>query len=133
MLLLDTDVLSALRRPDRTPNVGAWLARQTESDLYLSAITLGEIERGITRQRAKDPAFANDLQAWVDETVTLFADRILPFGPAEARIWGRLSAEIGNTSADPMIAATGLAVGATVVTGNIRHFEPTGVPTIDPF
>ena len=69
----------------------------------------------------------------MDGSVTLFADRILPFGSAEARIWGRLSAEIGNTSADLMIAATGLAVGATVVTGNIRHFQPTGVSTVDPF
>ncbi len=133
MLLLDTDVLSALRRPDRAPNVRAWLANQNESDLYLSVITLGEIERGIAQQRSRDPAFADDLQAWVDGSVTLFADRILPFGSAEARIWGRLSAEIGNTSADLMIAATGLAVGATVVTGNIRHFQPTGVSTVDPF
>ena len=55
MLLLDTDVLSALRRPDRAPNVRAWLANQNESDLYLSVITLGEIERGIAQQRSRDP------------------------------------------------------------------------------
>lgn len=133
MYLLDTDVLSALRRPERAPNVRHWLAQQSESDLHLSAITLGEIVRGIVQQRRRDPGFADDLQAWVDATVTLFGDRVLPFGPAEARIWGRLSAEIGNTSADLMIAATGLATGATVITGNARHFEPTGVRVVDPF
>ena len=133
MYLLDTDVLSALRRPERAPRVRAWLGAQDEAALFLSVITLGEIERGIARQRNRDPGFADDLQAWLDTTVTVFADRILPFGSDDARIWGRLSAEIGNTSADLMIAATGLATGATVVTGNARHFEPTGVGVLDPF
>lgn len=133
MYLLDTDVLSALRRPERAPKVRAWLQRQDQAALFLSVITLGEIERGIAQQRRHDPAFADDLQAWLETTVTLFADRILPFGTAEARIWGRLSAEIGNASADLMIAATGLATGAMVVTGNARHFQPTGVGVVDPF
>ena len=100
MLILDTNVLSALRRPERSPAVLAWLARQREEMLYLSVVTLGEIERGITRQEQQNPPFARDLRDWLNRTVTLFSDRLLPFGPDEARIWGRLSARIGHAGAD---------------------------------
>ena len=132
MILLDTDVLSMLRRPDRAPAVSAWLGRQDEGSLYISVITLGEIERGIALQRRRDPDFARDLSDWVARTVALFGDRLLPFGAEEARIWGRLSAEIGHTGSDLMIAATALAHNAAVATGNRRHFEPAGVRLIDP-
>ena len=127
MLLLDTNVLSALRRPDRSPRVRAWLAARSEDELFLSAITLGEIERGIRLQEARTPGFAADLRAWLDRTMLLFADRILPFGATEARVWGRLSAEIGHPGADLMIAATALTHGATVVSGNAADFVATGV------
>ena len=131
--ILDTDVISALRRPDRAPAVVRWLGRQDEDSLCLSAITIGEIARGIELQRPRNPAFAGDLGAWLDRTLRLFADRILPFGAEDARIWGRLSAELGHDGADLMIAATALAHGAAVVTGNAEHFRPTGVTVIDPF
>lgn len=133
MYLLDTNVISAVRRPGRAPQVAAWLTGKPEADLYLSVITLGEIERGIRRQEGPDPAFAADLRAWLDRTMLLFADRLLPFGPEDARIWGRLSAEIGHDGADLMIAATALHHGATVVTGNIEDFRPTGVALENPF
>lgn len=131
--ILDTNVISAVRRADRAPSVAAWLRAQPEEALFLSAVTLGEIERGIARQEGRDPGFAADLRGWLDRTTRLFADRILPFGAEEARIWGRLSAGIGHGGADLMIAATALARGATVVTGNISDFEPTGVALLDPF
>lgn len=133
MYLLDTNVISAVRRPDRAPQVAAWLRAQPESALFLSVITLGEIERGIRAQERANPVFAADLRAWVDRTVRLFSDRILPFGPEDARIWGRLSQDIGHGGADLMIAATALAHGATVVTGNTADFLPTGVRLEDPF
>lgn len=133
MYLLDTNVISAARRPDRAPQVAAWLRAQPETALFLSVITLGEIERGIRAQERGNPAFAADLRAWVDRTVRLFSDRILPFGPEDARIWGRLSQDIGHGGADLMIAATALAHGATVVTGNTADFLPTGVRLEDPF
>lgn len=133
MLILDTNVLSALRRPERSPNVAAWLARQDETALYLSVVTLGEIERGIARQEELNPPFARDLRDWIARTITLFGDRLLPFGPAEAQIWGRLSARIGHSGADLLIAATALAQDATVVTGNIADFQPSGCRLIDPF
>ncbi len=133
MYILDTNVISAVRRPDRAPQVAVWLKSKPEAELFLSVVTLGEIERGIHRERRRDPAFAADLQAWLDRTVTLFSDRILPFAAADAVIWGRLSAEIGHAGADLMIAASALARNATVVTGNMDDFRPTGVALENPF
>lgn len=133
MYLLDTNVISVVRRADRAPQVAAWLRGKAESELFLSVITLGEIERGIRAQERANPVFAADLRAWVDRTVRLFSDRLLPFGAEEARIWGRLSQDIGHGGADLMIAATALAHGATVVTGNVEHFRPTGVALENPF
>lgn len=133
MYILDTNVISAVRRPDRAPRVEAWLRGKAEQDLFLSAITLGEIERGIRQQEACDPKFARDLRVWLDRTVLLFSDRLLAFGAEDARIWGRLSAEIGHTGADLMIAATALHHGAIVVTGNVSDFEPTGAAIQNPF
>ena len=133
MYLLDTNVLSALRRPERARKVADWLDSKPEDELYLSVITLGEIERGIVQQTGRDPGFAAALRSWIERTVSLFADRLLPFGHEEARIWGRLSAELGNSGADLLIAATALARGAVVVTGNTADFRPTGVKLEDPF
>lgn len=131
--LLDTNVILAVRRPDRAPQVAAWLREKREAELFLSVITLGEIERGIRAQERQNPEFAADLRSWVDRTVRMFSDRLLPFGAAEARIWGRLSQDIGHCGADLMIAATALARGATVVTGNIDDLRPTGVDLENPF
>ena len=133
MYILDTNVISAVRRPDRAPQVAAWLRGKAEQDLYLSVITLGEIERGIRQQETRDPGFANDLRTWLDRTVLLFSDRLLPFEAEDARIWGRLSAEIGHSGADLMIAASALHRGATVVTGNVNDFAPTKVAVENPF
>lgn len=130
--LLDTNVLSALRRPERAPHVARWLADKPEDSLFLSVITLGEIERGIAQQALRDPSFAQDLRAWLDRTTQLFADRILPFDAAAARIWGQLSARIGNAGADLQIAATALARDATVITGD-RAFLATGARVQSPF
>lgn len=133
MLILDTNVISALRRPERAPEVAAWLARQNDSELFLSVITLGEIERGIARQDQLDPVFARDLRDWLGRTVQLFGDRLLPFDADGARIWGRLSAQIGHGGADLQIAATALHHDAVVVTRNVSDFEPTGCRIENPF
>ncbi|MBK5927744.1 type II toxin-antitoxin system VapC family toxin [Rhodobaculum claviforme] len=133
MWVLDTNVISAVRRPDRAPQVAAWLRGRAEAELFLSVITLGEIERGIVAQEVANPAFAADLRAWLDRTLRVFGDRILPFGAADARIWGALSQRLGHSGADLMIAATALAHGATVVTGNTGDFRATGVALENPF
>ncbi len=131
--ILDTDVVSAVRRPGRAPQVAAWLSGRAEAELFLSVVTLGEIERGIRAQEGPNPAFAADLRAWLDRTLRVFGDRILPFGAEDARIWGALSHRLGHAGADLMIAATALARGATVVTGNVQDFRPTGVRLENPF
>lgn len=133
MYILDTNVISAVRRPDRAPKVAAWLQGKAEPDLFISVITLGEIERGIRQQQSRDPGFAADLRAWLDRTVLLFSDRLLPFDAEDARIWGRLSAGIGNNGADLMIAASALRHAAIVVTGNTSDFVPTGCALENPF
>ncbi len=133
MLLLDTDVLSALRRPGRHPQVTQWLAAQQPAQLFLSAVTIGEIRRGITRQESLNAPFARELTAWLSRLLTLFEDRVLAFDVPAAQRWGRLSASLGHDSVDLMIAATALERGLTVVTRNVKHFEPTGVRVLSPF
>lgn len=131
--ILDTNVISALRRSERAPKVAAWLSQATESTLYLSVITLGEIERGICLQEPKNPEFAHDLRLWLDRTVAVFSDRILDFTAEDALIWGQLSARLGHPGADLMIAAQAIARDGAVVTGNTSDFLPTGARVIDPF
>ncbi len=133
MYILDTNVISAVRRPDRAPQVAAWLRGKAEQELFLSVITLGEIERGIRQQETRESMFASDVRMWLDRTVLLFSDRLLAFEAEDARIWGRLSAEIGHNGADLMIAASALRHGAIVVTGNISDFAPTGAALENPF
>lgn len=133
MHLLDTDVLSELRKRKCNAGVAKWFRSVPDSELYLSAVTFAEIERGIERQRTSDPAFAQDLAAWLEITLRAFGDRILPVTVNVARRWGRLAARIGNKELDLAIAATALEHGLTVVTGNTRHFQQTGVPLLNPF
>jgi predicted nucleic acid-binding protein len=133
MYLLDTVVVSALRRSDRHPAVAAWVAGKRDGDLFISTVTIGEIERGIELRRRQDPAFVADLTVWLGRILAIHGDRVLPFDLRAARRWGRLSAGIGNAGADIMIAATALENGLTVVTRNVDDFAPTGVPTINPF
>lgn len=94
---------------------------------------MGEVERGIRQQETRDPVFANDLRNWLDRTVLLFSDRLLAFEAEDARIWGRLSAEIGHDGVDLMIAASALRHGAIVVTGNVSDFTSTGAAVENPF
>ena len=133
MYLLDTNVVSALRRPERSPVVVRWLENQRFTDLYLSVITVGEIERGSVQQQRLDPTFARELASWLDEVIGVYGDRILGVDVATARRWGQLSATTGHSSEDLLIAATALEHGLTVVTRNVRHFEPTGVRVVNPF
>ena len=132
MFLIDTDVLSALRRRERSPQIARWMSRQREGDLYLSVVSIGEIERGIIRQQRSNPDFARTLALWLDSVIKLYGEQILGVNLAVARRWGQLSAGIGNDSADLLVAATALEHGLSVVTRNVRHFRPTGVRVIDP-
>ena len=132
MYLIDTDVLAARRRPHRNPEIVAWVSAQRAADLYLSVVTVGEIERGIARERQRNPGFADQLGAWLDNLVRLYGDRILPVDSSVARRWGHLTGEHGHGSPDLLIAATALEHGLTVVTRDVRQFEPAGVAVLDP-
>ena len=133
MILLDTNVLSAIRKPGRHPQVRAWIRAQREQDLFLSAITVGELERGLELQRRSDPVSASQLEFWIRGILGTFSDRIIPFGREEARVWGLLSAKSGNPGSDNQIAATALVHGAVLATRNVRHFVSSGVSLVNPF
>jgi predicted nucleic acid-binding protein len=133
MYLIDTDVLSLLRRQKRAPEVAAWFAVRPLHAMFLSVVTLAEIETGIEMAARKTPGFAADLRDWVRRIQEVdFADRILPVDAEVAVVWGQMAARIGNTENDLLIAATAQVHGLTVITRNTRHFAPTGVPVINP-
>ena len=135
MFLLDTVVLSELRKAprQRNGNLIHWMGGVTSQDLYLSVLTIGEIERGIERQRQVNLPFAESIASWLDVILRTYEGRILAIDVAVARRWGRLSQRIGNKGLDLAIAATALEHGLTVVTRNVSDFEPTGVAVLDPF
>src|ERR671912_679107 len=98
-------VLSALRQRRRNPNLIAWLQVVPESGLFLSVVTLGEVEKGIAAVTPRDPDFAQRLVVWLDEVLRRFAARILPAGIATARRWGRLAAAPRHGGADLLVPA----------------------------
>lgn len=133
MWLLDTMVISELRKHSPDRQVTAWLTGKGEASLFLSVVTISEIQRGIVRQQVKDAAFADRLTKWLELLVRNYGDRILPVTAEIARQWGILSAQVGHDGADVIIAATALHHGLTVVTRNERHFAPLGVTVTNPF
>ena len=133
MILLDTVVLSELRKSRPNAGVLAFLMAQPADSVFISTLTIGEIEAGIERQRSANPTFAADLAQWLAQTELQFAAFILPVTPAIAKLWGRLCVQTGNTGFDNLIAATALSHNLTMVTRNARHFAPTGVRVVDPF
>lgn len=133
MILLDTVVLSELRKAKPNAGVLAYLSSQAADVTFLSALTIGEIEAGIERQRSQHPEFAVELAQWLVLMELQFAHCILPVTPAIAKLWGRLCVQTGNKGIDNLIAATALCHNLTIVTRNIKHFEPTGVRVFDPF
>jgi predicted nucleic acid-binding protein len=133
VILLDTVVLSELRRAKPNAGVVAYLKSQANDGTFLSALTIGEIEAGIERQRSQNAEFAAELTQWLALIELQFAHCILPVTPAIAKLWGRLCVQTGNKGIDNLIAATALCHNLTVVTRNLKHFEPTGARVFDPF
>ena len=133
IFLLDTVVLSELRKAKPARKVVQWFKAQKTESLFISVVSVGEIERGIERARKTDAEFAAALEQWLETLLSVYADRLLPVSANAARLWGKLSAKIGYDGADLLIAATALSHGATVVTRNVKHFVPTGVQVFNPF
>lgn len=137
MYLLDTNVVSELRRPQRDPQVVKWLADAASDGLYLSVITIGEIAKGIAKQRRlgtlQATARADALQAWLEGLLADYSSRILQVDVAIATRWGRLCDAHPQLATDMLIAATALDHELTVATRNVAHFLPAGVPVVNPF
>jgi hypothetical protein len=135
MFLLDTNVLSELRRLDRTdPRVAAWADDLDPSDFFLSAITILEIEIGTQMIRRRDQAQGTMFRAWIDNSVLpAFDGRILPVDTAVAQRCARLHVPNPQAERDAMIAATALVHRLKVVTHNVADFEPMGVDLINPW
>jgi hypothetical protein len=135
MFLLDTNVVSELRRPERAnANVRAW-ASGTPAELYaISVVTVLELERGIVLVERRDAMQAAVLRRWLErEILTPLADRILSIDTAIARRCANLRVPDPCPERDALIAATALTLGLTVVTRNVGDFEPMGVTLRNPW
>ena len=132
MYLLDTNVVSELRRPAPHPAVLDWVQRVPPDQLYLSAVTIGEIQAGIEVTRQQDPAKAEQLEAWLDRV--LVTHEVLAVDAPAFRIWAGLMHRQSDTlMQDALIAAVATVHRLTVVTRNTRDFKHLGVPTLNPF
>jgi predicted nucleic acid-binding protein len=132
MYLLDTNVLSELRRPRPHGGVIAWFARVPPTQLFVCAFSLGEIQAGAERTRRQDPQKAADIEAWLDGLPSTW-EVISMDGPA-FREWARLMAgKSDDLFEDALIAATASVRGLTVVTRNVRDFQHFPVPVLNPF
>ncbi len=135
MLVLDTNVVSELRRPLKAhPNVVAWASATPLAQLFLSVITVLELELGALLMEREDEAQGKHLRAWIDDQVMpRFAGRILPVDTAVAQRCARLHVPDPRSERDSLIAATALVHGMKVVTRNVADFTPTGVGIINPW
>ena len=131
--MLETVLLSDLRKTKPSRKVVRWIQAQKAETLFISVVSVGEIERGIEKVRKTDAEFAAELELWLEALLRLYDEQVLPVSANAARLWGRLSAKLGHGRVDLLIAATALTHGLTVVTRNVKHFAPTGVAVINPF
>lgn len=137
MYVLDTNVVSELRKVragKADPNVVAWTARVDAADLFISAITVMELELGVLAVERKDVAQGAMLRTWLEQSVLPeFDGRTLPVDTAVAQRCARLHVPDRRSERDALIAATALVHGMTVVTRNVADFEATGVSLVNPW
>jgi predicted nucleic acid-binding protein len=133
-LVLDTDVVSALRRIERDPALAAWLAGQDGAGLRLTAVTLLELEVGVRSKEKADPTQGAILRTWLEAVRMRFADAVLPFDADAAAIGAEISLMRTRGLADVLIAATALAAGYAVATRNTKDFaDIPGLTVVNPW
>lgn len=132
--LLDTNVVSELRRgPAANPGVIDWFDSQSPRELFLSAITVGEIRQGIEQLRARDTRQSAFLDRWLKGLVEFYEDRLLYVDGDVAEEWGRLRARRGAPVIDTLLAATARVHELTIVTRNTRDFRSLDVSVLNPW
>ncbi len=130
--MLDTNVVSELRKPRPHPAVIEWITQIPSEQLHLSAGTIGEIQAGIEKTREQDAAKAAELEQWLDQVIQSYG--ILPLDAPTFRQWAKLMHRKSETTTeDAMIAATAIINGLTVVAKNTRDFQDFNVTLINPF
>jgi hypothetical protein len=132
VFLLHTNVVSELRKTNPHGAVVRWLQSVDERDIYLSAVTIGELQAGVELTRPDDPGKAVEIEAWVEQLAD--SSQVLPMDVPAFREWARLmSGRSSHVSEDAMIAATARIHRLTVATRNVRDFQPFEVPVMNPF
>ena len=132
LYLLDTNVVSELRKPRPHGGVVAWLESLDDAQLHLSAVTVGEIQAGIELTREQDTGKATEIEAWLELVAGSY--NVLPMDAAAFRVWARLMHRKSDTLyEDAMIAATAKVHGLTVATRNVADFKALGLEVFNPF
>ena len=131
--LLDTNVISELRKRNPDPRVLAWYATVTSAEVFVSALTIGEIRLGIERLRRKDGTQADALEQWLRGLQASYGDRIINVDAAVAEAWGRLNVPDPLPVIDGLLAASAKVRGWTLVTRNTGDLARSGVALLNPF
>jgi predicted nucleic acid-binding protein len=130
--LLDTNVVSELRKPKPHGAVLSWIADLQADQIYLSAVTIGELQTGVELTRRQNPEKADEIELWVDQLAE--SSQVLPMDAPCFREWARLmNGKTEHLLEDAMIAATARIHNLTVATRNEKDFKPLGVRVLDPF
>ncbi|ONI87200.1 VapC toxin family PIN domain ribonuclease [Saccharothrix sp. ALI-22-I] len=131
--LLDTNIVSEIRKKVPNPGVSAWFTSVPASELFLSVMVVGEIRQGIERLARRDSTQAEVVERWLGQLIDVYGDRVAPVTAEVAETWGRLNVPDPLPVVDGLLAATALAHGWTLVTRNVSGVASTGARLLNPF
>jgi len=131
--LLDTNVLSEVRKPHGDRYVRGWFERVRSDELFLSVLVLGEVRQGVERLKRRDAAQAAVFERWLEGLPRYYRERILPVDEAVVDVWGRINAVDPLPVIDGLLASTALVHRLTLVTRNTRDVQRSGVEVLNPF